>query len=173
MRYYKPQAHNHAHIILPVLLLLISAASLAGATWAYLPWLIRFIGIATLAAALLLVARYSLSPRRYTLTDPTPDFPYGTFAMAVVGGAFVRTLATVSLADALELVPHKRRRTYGKHVRVVDGRQSLLPDAAYDLVGQTDGKMWVLILEADAHFASVLVGYLPEKKQENTELPRK
>ena len=160
MKVYEPPKWNRANTVVPLLLYLCALVAYVGSRFTPYPVILQTIALVSLLSAILLTARYSLSSRRYLLSDATAEEPYGSIRVLRVQGEKTVTLCDLSLDEAIDFFAHKKKKelnaTIGRVGYYQDHRRNLTPLACYDLVVRVQGKPAVLVLELDEVFAALL-----------------
>lgn len=173
MKVYEPPKWNRANTLVPLFLYLCALLGYAGSRYTPYPVILQTVSVLSLLAAILLTSRYSLSSRRYLLSDPTAEEPYGSIRVLRVQGERTVPLCDLSLDEALDFFPHKKKKeltaTVGKVGYYQDFRRNLTPAARYDLVVRVQGRPAVLVLELDAIFAELIRTRVEEVKTANAD----
>ena len=160
MKVYEPPKWNRANTIVPLLLYLCALLAYVGSQFTPYPVILQTIALVSLLTAILLTARYSLSSRRYLLSDATKEEPYGSIRVLRVQGEKTVPLCDLSLDEAIDFFKHKQKKeltaAVGKVGYYQDHRRNLTPRTCYDLVVRVQGKPAVLVLELDDSFAALL-----------------
>ena len=173
MKIYEPPKWNRANTLVPLALYLVALLAYTGSRFTPYPIILQTLAIGSLLAAILLTARYSLSSRRYLLADPTGEEPYGSIRVLRVQGERTVTLCDLSLDEAIDFFPHKKKRALtaaiGKVGFYQDFRRNLTPAACFDLVVRVQGKPAVLVLELDAVFEALIRERVALVKAANTD----
>lgn len=160
MKVYEPPKWNRANTLVPLVLYIAALLAYVGSPLVTYSAILQTVAMVTLVAAILLTARYSLSSRRYLLSEANEEEPYGSIRVLRVQGERTTTLCDLSLDEAIDFFPHKKKKELtaqiGKIGYYQDHRRNLTPAVCYDLVVRVQGKPAVLVLELDETFAELL-----------------
>lgn len=157
MHTYRPPRINRAHIIMPIILILICftclwASKAAPVIPAYIP---QIIGVASAAVAIQIMTRYSLTSFLYEINDESVSLKI----TKRTGKKNVLT-ADIEFTDIKHIDKKEKgysvKKKYGKPYRAYNFCNNIYPRDTYCLVCDIEGDDIAVIIEADEIFLNIL-----------------
>lgn len=154
---YKPEKQTKAHIVLPVFLILLCAASLVCAKIGrYVPpAIMQFIAVLCAAFAIQIISRYSLTVFTYEA-----DEEKRTFSVYKAVGKKSQLVAAVEYDDIITIDKKEKdyspKKKYNKTYKMHNFCANIYPTEAYCVVCNVEENDIAIIIEADETLLKLL-----------------
>ncbi|MBR6513697.1 MAG: hypothetical protein IKT46_02565 [Clostridia bacterium] len=156
MYIYNPKRESKAHIVIPVLLLIIAAIAIASSGIGYIPPVaMQAIGFICASVAIYLIARYSLCDHSY---EADPDNK--VFNVRKRSGKKITLVAAIDYNHIIAVDKRDKEysinKKYGKAFKVHNFCNNIFPTETYAIVCDVSGEDIALIIEADKTLLDIL-----------------
>lgn len=157
MYIYQPKRLTKAHIVMPIMLLLISAASISASGMGRFipPFIMQTVAVLAVAVAIQIISRYSLTTFTYEANCETK-----VLSVRRVTGKKIQLVAAVDYSDIIAVDKREKgyslKEKYKKAYRIHNFCNNIFPADAYCVVCDIEGNDIALIIEADKKMLELL-----------------
>lgn len=157
MYIYQPKRETKAHIIIPVILILMFFAALSAARLSDVipPVILQFAAVICIVFAIQIISRYSIATFTYEANDETR-----ILSIRKTVGKKIQLAAALDYADIISVdkkdKDHSLKEKYNKEYKVHNFCNNIFPTSEYWLVCDIEGNDIAVVIEADKKLLEIL-----------------
>lgn len=156
MYIYNPKRETKAHIVLPVIFILISVTAMCCSKVSLIPaFITQALAVASIAIAIHVITRYSLTDHTYEA-----DSEKRVFNVRKIAGKRISHAAAIEYGDIISVDKKEKgyslKEKYHKSYKIYNFCNNVFPQNAYCIVCDVDGDDIALIIEADKTLLEIL-----------------
>ena len=156
MYIYKPKRETKAHIVLPVIFILISIVAMACSRVSLIPaFITQALAVVSIALAIHVITRYSLTDHTYEA-----DSEKRVFNVRKITGKKISHAAAIEYSDIIAIDKKEKgyslKEKYRKNYKVYNFCNNVVPKNPYCIVCDVNGDDIAVIIEADKTLLEIL-----------------